>query len=104
MCLGLGLLEKITGQAAARKSAQKTAKLQAEQSRLAASANQNQLETNIAQQAQSRKAAELLGVPIESTDVAVGDASMTDADPVTGRKRATRSQFQMPATSGLVIP
>jgi len=104
MCLGLGLLEKITGQAAARKQQQKSARLAAEQSRLGAEATQNQLETNIAQQKAARDAQDLLKVPIETTDVAVGDPTSAVSDPVTGRKRSARSRFQVNAASGLAIP
>lgn len=103
MCLGLGLMERLTGQRAARKQQQKSARLAQEQARLGAEGAQDQLETNIAQQAAARKAEELLKVPIEGTDVSLATED-TNADPITGRRRSARSRFQAPSTSGLLIP
>jgi len=104
MCLGLGLLERVTGARGARKAAQRNAKRQEEQALLQTQGTQNQFETNLAQQRQATKVAELLGVPVEGTDVAIGDGAGDELDPTTGRRRTVRSRFQMPATSGLVIP
>lgn len=105
MCLGLGLLERLTGARAARRAQQKEARMTMEQSRLATEANQNQLETNIAQQKASQAARDLLDVPIEDTTVTVGDPGTTGAaDPTTGRRRNARSRFQMSSGSGLAIP
>jgi len=103
MCLGLGLLERVTGQRAAAKAARKSAKQAEEQALLQAQGSQDQLETNIAQQAAAAKAKELLDVPIESTDVEVGTTSNSELDPATGRRRSARSRFQMEAASGLQI-
>ena len=106
MCLGLGVLERLTGATAARKAQQRAARQAQQQANLQAQASQQQLETNIAQNAAAKKAEELLSVPIETTEVSTGTDLATASDATTGRRKATRDRFQLntSAGSGLSIP
>lgn len=95
--------KKLAKQMAA--SAKETATTQAANDRIMAQAAQQTRETAIAQDKASQAAAALLNQPVEAVDVQVGeDVPQAEIDPNTGRRRTTRSSFQMARkTSGLNI-
>ena len=52
----------------------------------------------------AKAAAELLAAPVERAEVALSeDTPVAEIDPNTGRRRTTRSSFQMNRTSGINI-
>lgn len=56
----------------------------------------------IAMDQAAKAAAELLAAPVERAEVSLSeDAPVAEIDPNTGRRRTTRSSFQMARTSGI---
>lgn len=52
----------------------------------------------------TKAAAELLAQPVEKAEVSLSEsAPAAEIDPVTGRRRTTRSSFQVARTSGINI-
>lgn len=50
----------------------------------------------------AKQAAEMLATPVEKAEVALSeDTPVAEIDPTTGRRRTTRSSFQMQRTSGI---
>lgn len=94
MCFGLDLFGT---KSAAKRSADatlKAANMQAQSDRDVARATVQSMETQIAQKKASDYAAEVLGVPQEKPTVLLSAQTTPDpVDPVTGRRKSTRSQF-----------
>lgn len=56
----------------------------------------------IAMDLAAKQAAEMLATPVEKAEVSLSeDTPVAEIDPQTGRRRTTRSSFQMNRTSGI---
>lgn len=98
MCFGINLNPFSSG---GRGREAKALEEQARQTRLLAQANQQSLESQIARQKASEDAKALLDVPMETTDVTVGEqAAAPTLDEATGKRRTTRAKFQFSGASG----
>lgn len=86
-------------------TARQNAERQAQQDRLSAQAANQSREAVIAQDKATMAASELLAKPVDQVDVQVGEATpAAEIDPNTGRRRTTRSSFQVNRkTSGLSL-
>jgi alanyl-tRNA synthetase len=72
----------------------KSAEMQAGSDRLTAQAAQSAQETMLAQTRASERASEILSVPQEKVDVQLAtDATPSEIDPGTGRRKTARSPF-----------
>lgn len=98
MCFGNGAAKR---QAAAMEA---QAKQQAVNDQYAAQASAQARENALKMDQASKAAAELLAQPVEKAEVSLSeDVPAAEIDPDTGRRRTTRSSFQVNRTSGINI-
>lgn len=83
---------------------ERQAKAQAANDAFAAQASASARENAIQLDLASRQAAEMLATPVERAEVALSEETpAAEIDPRTGRRRTTRSSFQMARNSGINI-
>ncbi|NRB01602.1 MAG: hypothetical protein HRU32_17670 [Rhodobacteraceae bacterium] len=92
-----GIVSAVFGSGGSKRQAEatlKSAEMQAAADREAVRGNTLAMQTQIAQKRASDQAAELLSTPQEAANVILSpETDEPDVDPVTGRRRTTRSRF-----------